>query len=109
MHQNEIFVKNSLHVLKVDRSESSGLQKKSKYNMSSKFHIFTPAHGLNPFTAMMSTENDQQKFETRQLFFFSAQACERIVVKTHGIASRCVIGPENMLSVHFQPFYELGQ
>ena len=48
MHQNDIFVKNSLHVLKVDRSESSRLQKKSKY-MSSKFHIFTPTHGLKHF------------------------------------------------------------
>ena len=65
---------------------------------------------FNPFTAMnhLKTTNKSAKFETRQPFFFSAQACERTVIKTRGIESRCVIGPEDILSAHFQPGHFTG-
>ena len=55
---------------------------------------------LNPFTAMVSFENNKGvKFEPLILFVFSfAQACEWISIKTHIIENRCVIGLESTLS-----------
>ena len=51
---------------------------------------------LNPFTAMMSFENDNNnaKFQTLSLFVFKkkkvfALACGRIIMKTQTIESRC--------------------
>ena len=80
----------------------------------------------NPFTAMISFENDPQKcaqFEILKpfffffffLFFLFALPFERIFTKTHSVESRCVIGPENILfagvCAHFsaRKFYRLGQ
>ena len=49
--------------------------------------------GINPFTVMMSFENDPQKVRNLKplsLFvFFFAQSCKRIFTKAHSIESRC--------------------
>ena len=74
---------------------------------------------VNPFTATMSLENDQQKCEIwnlwafRRLLFF-ALARERIFIKTYSVYRRCVTGPANVLfagaSVHLsaRKSYRLG-
>ena len=59
--------------------------------------------GINPFTAMISLENNQKsaKFEIAMPFFFFffflfffTLACEQAFIKTHTVESRLVIGPK---------------
>jgi len=61
---------------------------------------------INPFTAMMSLENDNSKPFSSFVFLF-ASACERMFIKTRSIESRCNTEPGNGLfagmSVHIQP------
>ena len=77
-----------------------------------------PRVRINPFTATMSHENDQEKCEIeacKSFVVFFALACERSFIKMHRIKSRRVKGPENIqfvgASVHFsdRKFYRLGQ
>ena len=77
-----------------------------------------PRVRINPFTATMSHENDQEKCEIeacQSFVFFFALACERSFIKTSRIESRRVKGPQNVLfvgaSVHLsdRKFYRLGQ
>ena len=64
----------------------------------------------------LKTTNKSAKFEILTSFCCCfALACERLCIKTHGIESRWVTGPENILfagaSVHLsaRTFYRLGQ
>ena len=54
---------------------------------------------VNPFTVMVSLENNQSNCEISNpsAFFssFFAVECERIFNKAHNIESRCAIGPED--------------
>ena len=56
-------------------------------------NVYRRLPGINPFTVMMSFENDPKKVRNLKplsLFvFFFAQACKRIFSKTHSIESRC--------------------
>ena len=68
--------------------------------------MMTESSFINPFTAMMSLENDNSKPFSRFVFLF-ASSCERLFIKTRSIESRCDIEPRNglfaVMSVHFQP------
>ena len=59
------------------------------------FYFFSdPQLYFNPFTAMMSFENNQkvQNLKPLSLFvFFFALACDRILIKMHSIESRCYL------------------
>ena len=59
---------------------------------------FTDWYGVNPFTAMMSFQPIKHLKPLSLCVFFFTQACERIFIKMHSIESRCVKGPENILS-----------
>ena len=56
---------------------------------------------LTSFTAVMSFQNNKSvKPETLRIcVFFFTLSRERIFIKAHGIKSRCVEGPENILFV----------
>ena len=63
---------------------------------------------LNPFTAMMSLENDQKKCKNLKLFsplfFFYTLACEQAFIKTCNTESRYATGPQKILrACTFQP------
>ena len=64
----------------------------------------------------LGTTNKNAKLEILKPFvFFFAPACDTILIKTHSIESRCVIGPGNTpfagAYVHLpdRNFYRLGQ
>ena len=95
-------------------SLACSVQQKQQQVMISK-----PIYALNPFTVMMSVENDNNilKFEMKSLciFLFSELVCERIFSETHSNESRFIKGQENILlagtCVHFSAlkFHWLGQ
>ena len=78
-------------------------------------------HKLNPFTAMVLLKKrlikvQNLKFLSLFVFFFTLSLpCERIFIKTHGIESRSVIGPQNTMFagtfVYFSAwvFFKMGQ
>jgi len=78
-------------------------------------YIYLPLHCHD---AIWKRQQQQQmrNLKSFSLFVvFFALACDRILMKTHNIENRCVVGPENRLfvgaSVHLsaRTFYRLGQ